>query len=606
MSLELIEELAAIRERGHGAFWGAAAGDALGWPHEMPRRVRPRTESASGQNLFVSWHRRSGGRFMPHEETINPGEYSDDTQLLLCTARSILKGADWLSHFGYVELPSWSVYQRGAGGATGRAVESWVSGKFPWSRTHDLERRKKYFDAGGNGVAMRIMPHSLCGARDKDFRKTARAILLNGICTHGHPRALLGALLYGYAAWKAFQHFSTLPYGFLIESALAESQNWAVLPVLEGPLKSWGAEGEFLEINYGASWQNTLDELQDLLRKALEGIRAGILVDDHRTMKELGCFDSAIKGAGTVTAVSAIFLASRHAPDPAQGISFAANLEGSDTDTLASMTGALLGITSGIDWLQPFLAKLQDAPYLAKMAEAISTTDTNGDSVINEFKTPSVSPRINVRQFEEQLSRSDPGAQIRLPDGRSATVEDVNFLTTSSATLTARLWRLHITDGQTIYVKKLGRDKKIEGEPLELTAPKVRARKARWTSKIQAVKLLVRSLEQSKSFYGEVLGLKVARETKTLINFGKIISLVPSESPQEILVQSPFNLGLTRAIVCVEVSNIDACYAKLKQSNAIKISEMTPKAGRRMFKCIDPDQNVVEVYEKQSRRSSAT
>src|SRR6185312_1936129 len=364
MPPELIEELAAIRERGHGAFWGAAAGDALGWPHEMPRRVRHQREgSGDRQQIFSPWQRRSGGRFMPHEETINAGEYSDDTQLLLCTARSIVRGADWLTHFAYVELPTWSAYERGAGGTTGGTVKSWLNGEFPWSRKYDIERRQKYFNAGGNGVAMRIIAHSLGGARSNDFRGIAQAIVLNGVCTHGHPRALLGALLYGYVAWKAFQNFRTLPYGFLIESAIAESQKWAVLPVFEGVLKSWIAEAESLEIDYSASWQRTVLELQHLLQKALDGIRAGVLVDDLKTLEQLGCFDSSVKGAGTITAVGSIFLASRYAPDPARGIHFAANLEGSDTDTLASMTGALLGITSGIDWLQQFLPKLQDAHY---------------------------------------------------------------------------------------------------------------------------------------------------------------------------------------------------------------------------------------------------
>lgn len=597
MPVELIEELAAIKERGHGVFWGAAAGDALGWPHEMPKRVR-QLGSGDRQSPFLSWQRRSGGRFMPHEETINSGEYSDDTQLLLCTARSILKGPDWLSHFAYVELPTWSIYQRGAGGATARAVDSWVNGERPWSRNHDVEKRKMYFNAGGNGVAMRVIAHSLCGAREKDFYRIGQAILLNGICTHGHPRALLGALLYGYVAWKALQHFRTLPYGFLIECALSESDRWEMFPVIEGVLTSWKTEADFLEIDYKASWQQTVDELRQMLRKALDGIRAGVLVDDRKTLRDFGCFDSSIKGAGTVTSVAAIFLASRYAADPSHGMSFAAHLEGSDTDTLASMTGALLGITSGIDWLQQFLTKLQDAPYLAKIAEGVSTSDPT-DPALAEFKAPSISPRSSVRRFEDQLADADVGAEIRLPDGRSAAVQEVKSLPTSSATLTPRLWRLQTGDGQMIYVKKLGRKRIAEDKQFELTPVKARARKKQWTSKIQAVKLLVRNLDQSKTFYGDMLGLKVVREVKSLINFGKIISLVSCESAQENGSNSPFDTGMTRAIVCIEVSNIEACYQRVKKSIETKSSEVTLRAGRRMFKCLDPDRNVVEVWEKQ-------
>ena len=88
------------QEKVLGAFLGAAIGDALGWPNEMPaRRVRSNgSTDVDASNMFVGWHRRSGGQFMPHEEVISAGEYSDDTQLLLCGARSLLHGAGWLGH----------------------------------------------------------------------------------------------------------------------------------------------------------------------------------------------------------------------------------------------------------------------------------------------------------------------------------------------------------------------------------------------------------------------------------------------------------------------------------------------------------------------------
>src|ERR1700719_2758265 len=153
-------------EKALGAFLGAAVGDALGWPNEMPaRRVRNKNiEAENPATGFEIWHRRSGGRFMPHEEIIRAGEYSDDTQLLLCSARSLLHGSVWLNHLVFKELPAWRVYQRGGGGATNRAVDIWMRGQPPWSLRDDL-KVKAYFDAGGNGVAMRIMPHAVLGAR---------------------------------------------------------------------------------------------------------------------------------------------------------------------------------------------------------------------------------------------------------------------------------------------------------------------------------------------------------------------------------------------------------------------------------------------------------
>ena len=61
-------------------------------------------------NEFREWVRRSGGRFLPHEEIIKAGEYSDDTQLILCLSRSLLKGEKWWEFYTMVELPFWSLY----------------------------------------------------------------------------------------------------------------------------------------------------------------------------------------------------------------------------------------------------------------------------------------------------------------------------------------------------------------------------------------------------------------------------------------------------------------------------------------------------------------
>jgi ADP-ribosylglycohydrolase len=87
-----------MNEKAQGAFLGAAVGDALGWPQEdrSSRIGTPRgSRVGSPEYAFQQWIRRAGGRFYAHEEIILPGEYSDDTQLLICTARSLLHGAQW-------------------------------------------------------------------------------------------------------------------------------------------------------------------------------------------------------------------------------------------------------------------------------------------------------------------------------------------------------------------------------------------------------------------------------------------------------------------------------------------------------------------------------
>ena len=122
-------------DRAAGAMLGAAVGDALGWPQEdrsqivggrQAREVEPRAQ-------FRTWTRTAGSRFARYMDPVGAGEYSDDTQLMLATARSLLLRDQWLQRLRDVELPQWILYQRGGGGAVLRASRTWASGQEPWS-----------------------------------------------------------------------------------------------------------------------------------------------------------------------------------------------------------------------------------------------------------------------------------------------------------------------------------------------------------------------------------------------------------------------------------------------------------------------------------------
>lgn len=93
------------KEKYTGALIGAAIGDALGWPNEQnSKNIRKNRNSI---RTYVEWNRRAGGKYWPHEEKICAGEYSDDTQLIIATARSLLRGRQWSNFFAKQN------YQRG-------------------------------------------------------------------------------------------------------------------------------------------------------------------------------------------------------------------------------------------------------------------------------------------------------------------------------------------------------------------------------------------------------------------------------------------------------------------------------------------------------------
>lgn len=351
-----------LKIKAQGALLGAAFGDALGWPQEdRSRKIGRSSDQTIHLEEFQQWRRRAGGRFYAHEEIINSGEYSDDTQLLLCVARSLLSDSQWLENFTLRELPAWTLYERGAGGATKRAVESWITGQEPWRQT-PIEKAKIYFNAGGNGVAMRILPHCLSAIYETDFPKIAKNIIADGICTHGHPRALVGALAYGFAICESLKKTGTLGYGEIVERVLSNVNSWSEFPDLSDLWPNWKQTAEELNNReYLFTWKETVREMLNLLELCRSAMKQGALSIDEEVLTRLGCFDREMNGAGTITASASIFLAARYAADPCNGIIEAAFAKGADTDTLASMTGGLLGAILGIEWLENRVKRIQDS-----------------------------------------------------------------------------------------------------------------------------------------------------------------------------------------------------------------------------------------------------
>ena len=82
--------------------------------------------------------------------------------------------------------------------------------------------------AGGNGVAMRIIPHIF--KNEENIEKIMAQVVLNGMYTHGHPRALIGAMLYAMAVRTLIQQDAVLSYGELIDVLIEEEKQWSELP----------------------------------------------------------------------------------------------------------------------------------------------------------------------------------------------------------------------------------------------------------------------------------------------------------------------------------------------------------------------------------------
>lgn len=599
-------------EKAEGAFLGAAVGDALGWPREFIRkRVGSANRPDPASRLFQAWTRLEGAPYFPHEIEISPGEYSDDTQLLLCTARSLLTGPQWWQHFTARELPTWTLYKRGGGGATKRAASAWTGGHPPWIGTHKERERDGYFQAGGNGVAMRILPHVLHGERHSEFAPIVPEIMANGISTHGHPRALVGALAYGYAAWILMRQFDELPYGWLIEGLLAGRDAWSTLPRDASMLHAWYATAdEFTEGGYEALWWETVHEMEELLETCRTTIEEfGALPVGDEALARVGCFDKDRKGAGTIGAAAAILLASAYAADPFNGLLAAAFARGADTDTIASMAGGLLGALWGIEWLGEQAQSVQDAPYIRKIAGQVATNVPDLPSAtldLNSFAPQ----KAALDAVKVRVEQSTPGETITLPDGRTVVVCQRQSHRTRSAKTQAASWKLETVDGQTLYISKVGRQQPIHeagsvNDHIDQTTAKSDVGSAAGVVRA-GVRLGVRDIVRTRRFYADILGLNVV-EVGDRLRLGSSISLAQMPRERDDAQRSTIAEidPQSGTVLLIEPDSLDAVYSRAKHRGARITSPLKELPDRRSFQCRDPDGYLVELYDRRSTDVSA-
>ena len=386
----------------NSALW-AAYGDALGFvteladSHTLSYRI-----GANTVNKTVPWKRRIGGRFGIVLD-LPSGCYSDDTQLRLSTSRAIRADGHFdVEAFAKVELPVWLSYSLGGGISTKAAASSLTRENVNWFSNFYSDGSSSYFDAGGNGAAMRIQPHVWAASNlaDSSYMKD---VIRNAVCTHGHPNALAGA--------------------FFHANCLASTLSKKVLPGPEEWRQTISRFHEILTIiraddELNTFWlpvwqQRTKSELGVALRKAqqqgFEDISA-IEWDLHedagiaypKIVKAIGGLESSTRGSGIKTAILAAALSWLFRGRPtSEALIEAANLLGSDTDSIATMAGAILG---GVDKSAPD-GELADREYIEK--EASRLYEVGSGTARNSFRYPDLMSWRPPRTLLNAVGSSD-------------------------------------------------------------------------------------------------------------------------------------------------------------------------------------------------------
>ena len=349
------------------ALW-AAYGDALGFITELAdsAMVRRRTGLDVVSSL-MPWRRRIGGRFGV-EIDLPKGCYSDDTQLRLATGRAIGELATFDAEaFAMIELPVWRAYALGAGRGTKAAAQSLARPDTHWWGNFFDSQDVHYIEGGGNGAAMRIQPHVWASPLNQTDSDIVREIIRNAVVTHGHPRGILGAAFHGLCLRHVIR-----------KGSVPDPTDWVKIVTYLAHTDKIIRKDDELNTFWLPRWESlakreidvAVSETIDEMRRDIEVLQGPLshqssAISYAAAVKELGGLDSRNKGSGTKTAILASFLAHRFERQPAEALRTAANLLGSDTDTIGTMAGALLGAASENDPPESIV----DESYVVQEAE---------------------------------------------------------------------------------------------------------------------------------------------------------------------------------------------------------------------------------------------
>lgn len=301
-----------ISDRFRGCLLGVAVGDALGMPVEGYTAEEIESKFGSVRDMMPApeGHFHSG---------LAAGQFTDDTEETLLLAESMIESygfsgdrfADKLMDWGSL----WTLDEsrnRGIGFTTRSSVENMLAGQ-SW--------KESGLDIPSCGAAMRAAPIGLL--YHCDLSMVARYAELQSIPTHCGAAARAGSVAVAVAVALCLQGF---PREIVFKTAVELSRK---------------VDGEFAD---RLLWAGTLLDLKPF--EALKAIGNSPLVRE------------------TVPAAFYCFL--KFEPEEAL---IAAASGGGDTDSIASIAGALLGASLGIGWIpERWQSCLEDRERIDRVA----------------------------------------------------------------------------------------------------------------------------------------------------------------------------------------------------------------------------------------------
>jgi predicted enzyme related to lactoylglutathione lyase len=270
---------------------------------------------------------------------------------------------------------------------------------------------------------------------------------------------------------------------------------------------------------------------------------------------------------------------------------------GADTDTLASMTGGILGAIWGIEWLGNHAAKVQDANCIQNVAEHLARNQGYSQALqANSFTIK----KTHLDSFIKQIEVSKSTDTVLIPDGRKAQISAcVNHQSISKSTV-ATSWKLITTDGQSLYVKKLSRHQNNSESNSNLNYLNISEQHVELPPVNVVhigVEIPVRNMDKSRYFYEKVLGIQVEKESKTLVKCGSIVLISLEDYKKRHGLSSAISKPAITNTIYVVVESFDEAYNNVSKVQAKIVKDISKSSERRHFYCLDPDDNLIKIYE---------
>ncbi|MCT8467215.1 ADP-ribosylglycohydrolase family protein [Chromohalobacter canadensis] len=382
----------------------AAYGDALGFMTELAdaSRVQYRIGVEEAQNT-VPWKRKVGG-YNGVTVKFPAGTYSDDTQLRLSTSRSIRgDGSFNVAAFAKVELPAWANYALGAGIGTKEAAANLARTSATWYSNFFNSKKATYISAGGNGAAMRIQPHIWAAPDLSAIEHIFLDVIRNSVCTHGHVRGIVGACFHAVSLSFAILNGRTATFVELKEM-IDNLRSISDIVNNDGDLRMlWlGVWSENSKVLFEEAVTQVVKEMVDDFH-TLEPLAEGILDDVYpQAVEALGGLEQSSRGSGTKTAILASFASSlADVSAPKEALLQIVNVLGSDTDSIATMAGAIIGACTDSECE----GAVQDRKYIQAEAERLALI-AKGEKV-SSFRYPNLRSWKPVRAAVDSVGMLD-------------------------------------------------------------------------------------------------------------------------------------------------------------------------------------------------------